>query len=693
MKLFPRMWDCMKKYVLTAAVLLVLGVRNGVFGEPGEIKKAFENARKEARCYTEDSKDIGYACPLCKEARLFVLCKPGHKFAGENIAVLSEKQFGSIPCEALDGTEMWRYKPECCFVFSEYFHIELVHQRCAICFESIEKLNTREVREHYLTKHNVCKECDYIEVENKDEHLKHIKNAEAVFTKARENYRCYGDIEGREGIGYACPGCSSSSLFVLCKHDEYEKFEKINTAVFSWKFGHMKQYAPKDYFLASEIVHMERCHGYCGFCFDNFSWLSDKEIKVHLWEKHNVCKECGYENVANKEKHLQEKHNCNCSKTDLVFRHAEGCSSRWLRCGECNDVYKIGHFREKHRCNEKCEIRYNFGAKKNEISHGCHIKCPECLRDVLPVHMDEKEKCSARCRSNGGKWEHDRGCGHWVRCKLCTNEVVCATPLHMQEIHGCGLQETECFKEEKTWRHGECCPIFWYSGCESNRAFGDGAEFLKYAKGSVCSCKIINPSRGHEEGCPCRKCCPISNECVVFGSIERHVKAAHKDYGFCPGCKKWWLRNNVGHMKILHECKCNKSLAEVHNEGCPCFLRCPFCKTPVSWEHMREKHGCSFGCGIFRPVAGELDEAGHLKAVKTEKYSDWRCFEGYVDIPSCKNYLRCPICGKCPLSVSHMQLGHQCTADCGMKEISDGNQIWMHASDCENRNLPNQAGH
>ena len=736
----------MKKYVLTAAVLLVLGVRNGVFGETGEIGKAFKVARKEARCYTESSEDIGYACPLCKEARLFVLCKPGHKFAGENIAVLSRKQFGFIPCEALDGTEMRRYKPECCFVCSEYFHIELVHQRCAICFESIEKLSTQEIREHYWTKHNVCKGCGYSVVTDKKKHLNWkrqvvgswIDNAEAGF----KNYRCYRDIEGREDIGYACPKCSGSRLFVLCKHDEYEKFGKINTAVFSrylikslarQKSVHMEEYdsnreehdpnrgkhdpnrgkrepnrgkhepdkeeyepdmveyALKDCFWASEIVHMECYHRYCGFCFDNFSWLSDKEIKVHLWEKHSVCKECGYENVANKEKHLKEKHNCNCSKTDLVFRHAEDCSSRWLWCGECKGLCRIGHFREKHRCNEKCEIRYNFGTKKFEISHGCHVKCPECLRDVLAVHMDETEKCSAGCGSNGGKWEHARGCRHWVQCKLCTNEVVCATPLHMQETHGCGLEETECCKEGKVWRHGEHCPVLWYSEYESNRAFGDGAEFLKYAKGFECSCKIINPSRGHEEGCPCRKRCPFSDECVVFGSIESHVKAAHKDYGFCPGCKEWRLRNSVGHMELWHKCKCKKSLAEVHDKGCPCFLRCLFCgNKPVSWEHMGEIHGCGFGCGVFRPVVVEK-WVNKCFCGKRAEYSDWRCFEGYVDkgeaknnIPPCKNYLRCPICKmESALSVSHMQLRHHCTANCGMREISDGKQIWMHAG-CPN---------
>lgn len=520
----------------------------------------------------------------------------------------------------------------------------------------------------------------------------------------RTCHRCYRD--GGD-IGYVCALCwnivvvpgkeveleDGTEVVVVTNRESYRSDCWYCRKMFPKEESGEKRYGPAVELLRvmpsfySESDHIERFHDRCFFCFGNFRGLSEQEREVHLWKAHSVCKACDYENVGNKKDHLEKEHVCSCSNTGLIFQHGENCSARLAGCE--HGLWGIEHFREKHRCNKKCEIRYNFGAKRFEIFHGCRVKCPECLLDVCAFHMDKTEKCSEKCRSNGGKWEHDRGCRHWVQCKLCADEV-CATPLHMQEIHGCGLQNTKCCKEGKTWIHGESCPILWYSGYESNRAFGDGEEFMKYVKGLGCSCKIINPSKGHEEGCPCRqKRCPISGGCVVFGSIESHVKVAHKEYGLCPGCKEWWFRNDTSHMWGRHKCSCRKSLEEVHDKGCPCFLRCPFCKTPVSWEHMREIHGCGSGCEIFRPIAFERDKFKSLVPVSA-KYSDWRCFEGCVDrkeaknsIPPCKNYLQCPICErKCPLSLSHMQDVHHCIANCGMREISDGKNVWMHADGC-----------
>ena len=116
-----------------------------------------------------------------------------------------------------------------------------------------------------------------------------------------------------------------------------------------------------------------------------------------------------------------------------------------------------------------------------------------------------------------------------MQCDLCTDKVVCATPLHMKIVHGCKLEKTGCRKEGRVWKHGENCSVFWCPKHESRKVFGDAGSFVVHTqKEHKCSCKIINPSRGHEKLCPCYKQCPIKKGCVVVqGSVRNHVKTEH----------------------------------------------------------------------------------------------------------------------------------------------------------------------
>ena len=220
------------------------------------------------------------------------------------------------------------------------------------------------------------------------------------------------------------------------------------------------------------------------------------------------------------------------------------------------------------------------------IFHHCHVKCLECLKSGPGCHMDDVEKCSKKCQLLNGSWEHDLSCKHWVVCDLCTAKVVCATLLHMRLVHGCKLKERGCGKEGKTWKHGETCSAVWCSEYEARKAFGQ-SEFRKHMKAHNCSCKVMKPSQGYKESCPCYKKCPVKKGCVVAqSSIREHVRRCTR-ITISRECKKWKSKSYL-HMRYEHGCKCSKPLNEVHDEGCPCFLTCPFCKTSVAWDHMME---------------------------------------------------------------------------------------------------------
>ena len=529
MKLFPKMWSCMKKYVLTMAALSVLCLSNRVFGDDKAC--LFEHARTYHRCY-RDGKDIGYLCPFC---------------SGKFLLVPGKLKLNDGACVAV--------KMDC-------------------------KLYVRN-----------CLGCTMFQWWN---------NIGGIELKVREELT----------------GITDSELYKERESELIQRYRELNE-----KENVGSNILKRELSFVRESQHMEYIHSCCFVCFKDFKELSDQERKDHLWNQHSVCRECDYEEVKDKEEHLENKHGCNCSQPWSSDGHLEGCSSRWLWCDDMGGLCEIAHFREKHRCNEKCEIRYDSKSGKNVIFHGCHIKCPECLENVPAVHMDKTEHCSKKCRSVYGKWEHAQGCEHWVACTLCTDKVVCATPLHMQEVHACELKV--CRKKGKVWEHGKDCPAMWCSECESTPEFGN-KEFLSHMRSHGCSCKIVNPSRGHEKGCPCRKQCPASDECVFFGSIKEHMKATHKNYGFCPKCHVWGSRLDY-HIRYKHECAC-KDPDGPHSKGCPCFLECPVCKKSVSWGHMSEEHHCKEKCGICPSCY--VTKQGEEFVLRLLSRCEWKCDKG-----------------------------------------------------------------
>ena len=654
----------MKKRILIAG-MVSLSCAGEVFCV-GTSRDLFVHASKHHRCLL-DGKDVGYACPSCSHS-VFVLGKTDTDRKDQEVTVKMdcENYFpGCKICEKFcfrndeiicgEGQRKFEGNTKSTLRGKSIKELEKLYEKKSkeLNEEKLKELNVgkfekwrgeklKELEEWYEKK---LKELDKKEL--KELYKKMLKELyekkfgewnEEIFEELYEKE--LKELDKKELYKKMLKELYGEKLKELYGKESKELYEKNLERLYErrlneWyekkldELNEKENIGPKELRIQAFFIrgssHIDRRHFRCFVCFKDFRGLSDQEIKDHLWH-HGVCKECGYEEVkkGDKEVHLESKHGCNCFQP--WSGHSDQCSSRLLRCNDHNDSYPIEHFRQQHRCKEGCEIRYDSKSGKNVIFHSCYIKCPECLKDVPGVHMDDVEGCSEGCQLVDGKWEHEGNCRHWVDCELCTDKVVCATPFHMSSVHGCKLKETGCCKKGKTWKHGESCSVIWCSECETRKVF-ENSGFREHVKEHGCSCKIINPSRGHEESCPCyKKQCPIGKGCVVIISdlmlLRNHVKTNHKGYDYCPFCQTWV---QVDHL-LRHQCRCShRSMNEVHDRGCPCFLTCPDCKIPVAWDHRMEQHKC-MKCRlmVYYPKDG-TDEESKYEDDPRYRYKFWYC--------------------------------------------------------------------